>query len=103
MGDISYNNYLQKHFKTIKVELNRTQVVLLFRDSCLSKFPTPNLKAIFAFSSPGIDSTNIKTTLRKGQLKTKLSINENVNDISFFFFTKYTRFQNPSRNFKHLK
>lgn len=70
MDDISYKHLL-KHFNTIKVELNRTQVVLLFRDSCLSKFPAPNLKAIFVFSSPGIDSTNIKTTLGKGQLKTE--------------------------------
>lgn len=84
MDGILYNNYLPKHFNTIKVELNRTQVVLLFRDSCLSKFPTPNLKAILAFSSPGIDSTNIKTTLGKEQLKTELSINENANDINIF-------------------
>lgn len=103
MDDILHNNYLLKHFNTIKVELNRTQVVLLFRDSHLSRFPTPSLKAIFVFTSPGIDSTNTKTTLGKGQLKRELSINENYNYISIFFFTKYTRFQNPSRNFKHLK
>jgi len=85
MDDISYNNYLLKHFNTIKVELNRTQVVLLSRDSHLSKFPFLNLKAIFAFSSPGIDSTSIKSTLGKGQLTTELPTNENANAISTLY------------------
>lgn len=41
MENISYN-YLLKLFNTIKVELKKTQVILLLRDSHLSKFPTPN-------------------------------------------------------------
>lgn len=55
MEDISYN-YLLKPFNTIKVELKRIQMILLLKDSCLSKFPTPNRKAIFASCFPGTDN-----------------------------------------------
>lgn len=62
-------NYLLKLFNTIKLELKRAQVILLLRDSCLSKFSTPNLKVIFAFYFLGIDDTNIKTSLGRDNLK----------------------------------
>lgn len=78
MEDILYHCLLIL-FNAIKVELKRVPVILLLRDSCLSKFPTHNLKAIFAFYFLRTDNTNIKTSLGRRQLETELSINESAN------------------------